>query len=78
MTTTNELKVLTTLPPDTSMFPDKNSTYSYQPTVEQENVEAGVQVDSTSKPTICQTEPASMINTLTLLDSGASDYCFSD
>jgi len=34
MTTTNELKILTTLPPNANMFPNKNSTYSYQPTVE--------------------------------------------
>ena len=42
ITTTNELKILITLFLNTSMFSNKNSTYSYQLIVKQENVKAGI------------------------------------
>ena len=77
-TNDNELKVLTALPSEETSFPDKNSTNSSRQKVEQELDKMRVRIDRKAfeKYIICCTESNSRIETLTLLDSRASDHYF--
>ena len=78
MTNDNKLKVLTTLFPEETSFPNKNSTNSSRQKVEQKLDKIGIRVDrkALEEHIICCTESNSGIEALTLLDSGINNYCF--